>query len=197
MILPIQLYGSRILRERARPVEGPSEALSTLVGDMVETMHAASGIGLAAPQVGRTERVFVVDLRPLAEDFIEETGEVPDYARGPLVFINPELAEVDGAEITPYEEGCLSIPDIRERVERPVSVHIRYLDADFQPRELSAEGMFARVLQHEYDHLEGVLFIDRISPLRRRLLQRRLRAIARGEAEADYEVAWDGGGLGE
>lgn len=189
MILPIQLYGSRILRERAQPVSAPSEALATLIRDMIETMHAANGIGLAAPQVGRSERVFVVDLRPLAEGFVEETGSVPEYARGPLVFINPSLAEADGAEVDQYEEGCLSIPDIRERVERPVRVHLQYLDEAFEPRELTAQGMFARVLQHEYDHLEGILFIDRISPLRRRLLQRRLRAIARGETEADYEVA--------
>ncbi len=189
MILPIQPYGSAALRETTVPVAEDSPELQRLLDDMVETMHGASGIGLAAPQVGRRERLFVVDLSAMAEELHEELGEVPPWARGPAAFINPELIEDEGAEACQVEEGCLSIPDVRESVERPERIRVRYLDRDFQPREVEAGGMLARVVQHEFDHLNGVLFVDHLSALKRRLLQRRLRAIARGEVEADYPMA--------
>lgn len=189
MILPIYPYGSPILREETVPVEQGSPELQRLIDDMIETMHGASGIGLAAPQVGRRERVFVADLSPMVEDIREELGEVPDWAQGPLVFINPEIVESDEDALCDYEEGCLSIPDIREVVTRPDRVRLRYLDRGFQPREIEAEGSLARVVQHELDHLHGVLFIDRISAFRRRLLQRRLREMAKGAVEADYPLA--------
>jgi peptide deformylase len=191
MILPIYVYGQPVLREPAREVEGDSSELQRLIDDMIETMHAASGVGLAAPQVGQSLRLFVADLSPYADDLADENGgEVPDYARGPLVFINPELTLDDESDEVDAEEGCLSIPDLRETVWRPDALRMRYLDRQFEARELQAEGMFARVLQHEADHLDGVLYLDYLSPLRRRLLQRRLKAIARGDCEADYPLAF-------
>jgi peptide deformylase len=189
MILPIYPYGSPILREETEPVEADSPALQRLIDDMIETMHAASGIGLAAPQVGRRERLFVVDLSTMAGDLEEELGEVPPWASGPIAFVNPEIVGEDEGDVCEYEEGCLSIPDVREMVTRPDRVRVRFLDRGFADHEVTARGMLARVVQHELDHLHGVLFIDHVSQLRRKLLGRRLRSIARGEGEADYLLA--------
>jgi len=189
MILPIYPYGHPILREETEPIESDSPELQQLIDDMIETMHAAHGIGLAAPQVGRRERVFVVDLSAMAEDLHDELGEVPEWGRGPIVFINPAIVAEDEDTICDYEEGCLSIPDIREMVSRPDAIRVRYLDRSLKEREIEAVGMLARVVQHELDHLHGVLFIDHISQLRRKLIGRRLRVIARGEGEADYLLA--------
>lgn len=184
MVLPIYVYGEPVLREKTVDVTENTPEVQQLVDDMIETMHGASGIGLAAPQVGRSERIFVVDLTPLAEEIEEEGQEVPEQ---PMVFINPHIVE-EGESDCEFEEGCLSIPDLREIVVRPDRVRLTYLDRNFEPRELDAHGLLARVVQHEYDHLEGVLFIDRISPFRRRLLKRRLREMARGEVEAEYPL---------
>jgi peptide deformylase len=181
MILPIYVYGSEELRQPTVPVTRNTDTLQKLIDDMIQTMHGASGIGLAAPQVGRSERLFVVDLTPIAKD-AEEPLPV-----GPIVFINPEIVD-EGDELVEFEEGCLSIPDLREYVERPTWVRVRYQDRHLEVRELEAHGMLARVIQHEYDHLEGVLFIDLISPFRRRLLNRRLRDMANGVVEADYPL---------
>ncbi len=190
MILPIYAYGQPVLRERAAEIEADSPDLQALIDDMIETMHAAAGIGLAAPQIGRALRLFVADLSPYADDLAEEWGEVPEWAQGPLVFINPVLdLDSDSAEVD-VEEGCLSIPDLRETVWRPDGLVVRYLDRAFQEQSLPAVGQLSRVIQHEADHLDGVLYLDHLSPLRRRLLQRRLRAIASGEAEADYPLAF-------
>lgn len=185
MILPIYTYGAPILRATTQPVGQDSPELQKLIDDMLQTMHGAEGIGLAAPQVGRTERLFVVDLGPLVEELEAEGEEVPTQ---PMVFINAQLIRDEG-EPSEFEEGCLSIPDIREYVKRPESVSIRYLDRNFEAVEARFDGMLARVVQHEYDHVEGVLFVDRISPFRRRLLRRRLRDMAEGKVEADYPIA--------
>lgn len=185
MVLPIHVYGDPILRERAQPVTANTPALQQLLDDMVETMQAASGIGLAATQVGHRERVFVVDLTPMREELEAEGETLPPM---PMFFINPEIIWTSET-LCRFEEGCLSIPDIREIVERPELVRICYLDRRFQPQELEARGMLARVIQHEYDHLEGILFIDRISAFRRQLLRRRLREIARGQVAAEYPLA--------
>lgn len=185
MILPIHLLGSPVLREEAQDIEVNTSELQDFIDDMFETLGAAKGIGLAAPQVGRSQRLFVVDLRPMAKEFEEEYGSVPKWAREPLVFINPQIVEVSEAEIT-FEEGCLSIPEIREEVSRPEAIRIEYLDRNFEPQKLEADEFLARVIQHEYDHIEGILFFDHLSPLKRRLLQRRLRAITNGEVEAEY-----------
>jgi peptide deformylase len=189
MILPIEPYGSPVLRRVAEPVEADSPALQGLIDDMIETMHGAAGIGLAAPQVGHGLRLFVVDLSRALDD---DEAALPEderaaWARGPIAFLNPEIVDED--DLVAFEEGCLSIPDVREDVTRPDWVRVRFLDRHFRPHEWEAEGMLARVIQHEYDHLEGVLFIDRISAFRRRLLKRRLRDIQRGAFEPDYPMA--------
>ena len=194
MVLPIYTYGQPVLRERAAPVDPAApgfdaEAFSGFLDDMVETMHEANGIGLAAPQVGRSLRVFVIDLSPYAEEIADEHGgDVPEWATGPLALINPETGPLEAAEDEAFEEGCLSIPDLREDVVRPDGVALRFLDREFQPVEMEATGMLARVVQHELDHLDGVLFVDHVSALRKRMLKRRLRKMASGEVEADYPI---------
>jgi len=166
-------------------VEDDTPELQKLIDDMLETMHGADGIGLAAPQVGRTERLFVIDVSPLEEDLVASCIAVPDQ---PMVMINPViLSESDDAG--EFEEGCLSIPEIREYVTRPNAIRVRYLDRGFQEREMEAEGLVARVILHEHDHLQGVLFVDRITPFRKRLLRRRLQEMADGQVEADYPLA--------
>lgn len=188
MILSIRTYGNPALREETSEVTEDSDELESLIDDMIETMHGANGIGLAAPQVGRPERLFVVDVSEMAEEIEEETGELPEWAEGPLVFINPELTEFEPPDVV-MEEGCLSIPEIQEEVTRPSTVRVRYLDRSFAKREIVAEGVLARVVQHEFDHLNGVLFVDHLSPLKRRMLRRRLKRMAAGEVEADYPLA--------
>ena len=182
MVLPIRVYGDPVLRQPTVPVTEVTDGLRTLVADMIETMHGADGVGLAAPQVGRSERVFVADLTPYADRATDEM--VPT---GPMAFLNPELLW-ESDEETDFEEGCLSIPDVRENVWRPERVRLRYRDLDFREHEVDLDGMLARVVQHEYDHLEGVLFLDHVSAFRRRMLQRRLRAMTRGEVSADYPI---------
>jgi len=184
MILPIHVYGDTVLRQDTHEVDALTPDLSALFADMLDTMRNADGIGLAAPQVGRSERLFVVDVSALVEDGRLDGAEVPPQ---PMVFVNPEITWESDME-TDYEEGCLSIPDIREKVWRPDAVRVAYRDADFAPQELLAEGMLARVIQHELDHLDGVLFVDHITAFRRRMLQRRLRDMAAGNVEADYPL---------
>ena len=191
MVLPIYAYGQPVLRERAAEIESDSPELQALIDDMIETMGVAHGAGLAAPQVGQSLRLFVADLTSYADDLAEENdGVVPDYATGPLVFINPELIVEEGAPEVEMEEGCLSIPDLRETIWRPDELRIRFLDRHFQQHEWPVTGPLARVIQHETDHLDGVLYLDYLSPLRRKFLGRRLKAIARGDCEADYPMAF-------
>ena len=185
MILPIYVYGAETLRGDTEAVAEDSAAVQQLIDDLIETMRAASGIGLAAPQVGRRERIFVVDLEAMREELEEEGEPLPPQ---PMVFINPEVVGESEAACE-YEEGCLSIPDIREKVARPERVRLRYLDRHFEEQEIEVGAMLARVIQHEFDHLEGVLFTDYLSAFRRRLLRRRLRDMARGDVEADYALA--------
>jgi peptide deformylase len=186
MILPIRVYGDPALRVQADDVTEDAPELQQLIDDMIETMHGAAGIGLAAPQVGRTERLFVVDLSPLMDEMTpEERAALPPQ---PMVLINPEIV-AESEDETEFEEGCLSIPDVREIVVRPERIRIEYLDRHFEPQTLEVEALLARVIQHEYDHLEGVLFVDHISAFRRRLLRRRLREMAKGKVDADYPLA--------
>lgn len=180
MILPIHVYGSPILREETVDVTENTPELQQLIDDMIETMHGASGIGLAAPQVGRSERLFVVDLSPMIE-------EEEDVSVEPMVFINPEIYD-ESEEEEEYEEGCLSIPDVREYVIRPEGVRMRYLDRNLEPHDIEATGMLARVIQHEFDHLDGILFLDHISAFKKRLLKRRLKEMSNGRVEADYPL---------
>ena len=184
MILPIYVYGHDALRQETDPVEDNTEDLQSLIDDMIETMHNAAGIGLAAPQVGRNERLFVVDLTPMADE-MAEAGE--PFPHQPMVFINPEIVD-ETDETVELEEGCLSIPEVRETVTRPERVRLRYRDRRFEEQEIEAGHMLARVLQHERDHLDGILFTDYLSSFRKRLLRRPLREMVNGEVEADYPL---------
>ena len=184
MILPIYVYGHDALRQETDPVEDNTEDLQSLIDDMIETMHNAAGIGLAAPQVGRSERLFVVDLTPMADE-MAEAGE--PFPHQPMVFINPEIVE-ETDETVELEEGCLSIPEVRETVTRPERVRLRYRDRRFEEQKIEAGHMLARVLQHERDHLDGILFTDYLSSFRKRLLRRPLREMVNGEVEADYPL---------
>lgn len=184
MVLPIYVYGHDALRDDTERVSENSEALQSLIDDMIETMYNASGIGLAAPQVGRPERLFVVDLTPMADEMAAADEPIPPQ---PMACINPEIvAESDAS--TAMEEGCLSIPDVREAVSRPERIRLRYRDRAFEKQEIEAGHMLARVLQHERDHLDGVLFTDYLSSFRKRLLRRPLRAMVRGTVTADYPL---------
>ena len=184
MVLPIYVYGHDALRQETEPVEENTDGLQSLIDDMIETMRNAAGIGLAAPQVGRTERLFVVDLTPMADEMAEAEEPLPPQ---PMVLINPEIVE-ESTETVDLEEGCLSIPEVREAVTRPEWIRMRYLDRTFEEQEIEAGHMLARVLQHERDHLDGILFTDYLSSFRKRLLQRPLREMVNGEVEADYPL---------
>lgn len=178
MILPIYLYGQPVLRKETEEIENTPE-LKQLISDMFETLTQAEGCGLAAPQVGKPWRLFVVDGSELAEDY----PECKDFKR---VFINPELLE-ESEETCTYSEGCLSLPGISENVVRPERVVMRYLDENFQEHEEEFTGFCARIVQHEYDHLEGHLFTDRISPIRRTFVRNKLTSIAKGKVGARYK----------
>ena len=184
-ILSIRLFGDSILRQQTKPVESVDAEVQKLIVDMIETMHNAEGIGLAAPQVGRLERLFVVDVSALKEDMPEDVRD--NLPEQPMVFINPEITW-ESEEDEEFEEGCLSIPDIREPVFRPESVQITYQDKNMQKHSKMVDGILSRVIQHEYDHLEGILFTDHISAFRRTILKRKLMEIARGNTCADYPV---------
>lgn len=183
MILPIVPYGDLILKRKADEIDPSYEGLSELIENMFETMYGASGVGLAAPQVGKSIRLFIVDGAPFAEDE-EDAEDLKDFKR---VFINPEIIEETG-EQWGFIEGCLSIPNIREEVMREPEILIRYQDENFEEHEERFSGFRARIIQHEYDHIEGILFTDRISPLRRRMLRGKLNDITKGKADVDYRM---------
>jgi len=191
MIRPVYLLGTKALREQTTPIESNSEDIQALVDDMIETMRAAKGIGLAAPQIGRNERLFVVDVSAMEEDFEEMGVVMPDQ---PMVFINAEIVDESEHE-GEFEEGCLSIPDIHEIVVRPQGIRIHYLDRNFESREETYSGILARVIQHEYDHVDGVLFLDHLTAFKRRLLKRKLDDIRNGMVDADYPTYTDTKGV--
>lgn len=178
MILPIYLYGQPVLRKEAEEIENTPE-LKQFIADMYETLTQAEGCGLAAPQVGKPWRLFVIDGTELAEDY----PECADFKRA---FINPEVLE-ESKETCSYSEGCLSLPGISENVVRPESVKLRYLDEDFKEHEETFTGFQARIVQHEYDHLEGHVFTDRISPIRKTFVRNKLLSIAKGKTGARYK----------
>ena len=167
------------MKKRAVDIERDSLDIKTLSEDMFETMYAASGIGLAAPQIGKSIRFFVVDGTPMEDE------ELKDFKK---IFINPEILEEFGDEWT-FEEGCLSIPNIRENVQRPAKLRIRYLNEEWNEVEEEYDGMKARIIQHEYDHIEGILFTDHLPPLKKRLLKGKLQNISKGKVKADYRLA--------
>ena len=179
MIYPIVVYGNPVLKKRARDIEKDEIDVKQLAEDMFETMEAASGVGLAAPQIGKSIRMFVVDGSPMEEN------EMEDFRK---VFINPEMIEELGDEWE-YEEGCLSIPTIRENVSRQERLRIRYFDEHWKEHEEEYTGMKARIIQHEYDHIEGILFTDKLTPFKRRLLKGKLQNISKGKVKADYRIA--------
>ena len=189
-VLPIYLYGSEALRAKAKPVNELDNSIVKLIYDMFETMHKANGIGLAATQVGSLHRVIVIDVSEVEEKKDEETGETIQVASPglprKLVMINPRV--VSEAGLWKMEEGCLSIPEVRGEIERAEKIGIRFLDANFRETELLADGLLARVMLHEIDHLDGVLFIDRVSATDRALLRTQLRKIKKGEVETSYPV---------
>ena len=192
MILPIVAYGDPILKREAEEIDANYTGLKELISDMYETMYDASGVGLAAPQIGKSIRLFIVDGSPFADDPNDDDDEGPDpKAEGienfKKVFINPIIEEEDGEEWG-FHEGCLSIPKIREEVFRKEKVHISYYDENFEFHEEVFEGYAARIIQHEYDHVDGILFTDHLSPLKRRLLTKRLQNISKGEVNVDYKM---------
>lgn len=190
MILPIVAYGADVLRKTAVDIAPDYTALEKLIADMWETMYASNGVGLAAPQINRAIRLFVMDSAQIFEHQEEdEKGEYPDEPGIKKVFINAHITSYDGDE-WPYNEGCLSIPKIREDVMRPGEITIEYLDEDFQPHTETFNGITARIIQHEYDHIEGKLFIDYLKPLKKKMLQGKLNDISKGKIKVDYKMAF-------
>ena len=187
MILPIVAYGDPVLRKKAVEITADYPNLKELIANMQETMYNASGVGLAAPQIGKAIRLFVIDASPFAEDEELSASDKKTLKDFKKVFINARILEEEGTE-WPFNEGCLSIPDIREDVYRKSKVHIQYQDEDFNTHTEVLEGLAARVFQHEYDHIEGVLFTDKLSTLKKRLLKRKLENISKGKIRAEYRM---------
>ncbi len=180
MILPVVVYGHPVLRKVAEEIDEDYDGLQGLIDNMWETMYNSEGIGLAAPQIGKSIRLIVIDANPLSEEFPELTG----FKR---VFINPVITEF-GEETGNESEGCLSLPGIREEVNRPTKISIEYEDENFDVHEEVLEGFAARVVQHEYDHVEGKLFVDHLSPLKKRLLKGKLNSISKGKVDVNYRI---------
>ncbi len=180
MILPIYLYGQPVLRRETEDIDENYPELKQLVSDMYETLTQADGCGLAAPQIGRSIRLFVVDGSELGEDY----PECKDFKKA---FVNPEIVE-ESEETAVYSEGCLSLPGISENVTRAKSIRIHYYDENFQEHEEDYTGFQARIIEHEYDHLEGNVFTDRISPIRRQFVKGKLTNIVKGKTTARYRT---------
>lgn len=178
MILPIYAYGQPVLKQVAKPIDKDYPDLDKLIENMWETMYAASGVGLAAPQIGKSIRVFLIDSAEMQEEGEEDKGIKQ-------AFINAEIVAEEG-QPWEYDEGCLSIPDISGAVERLSTVTIRYQDENFQSFEKTFTGVNARVIQHEYDHIEGKLFTEQLKPLKRKMIKRKLDKIKKGDVKAKY-----------
>jgi len=178
MIYPIVAYGDNVLRKEAKDFHRDSQDLTELVENMFETMYKANGVGLAAPQVGMSTRIFVIDSTPMGDEDFEGTKRA---------FINPEILDEYGEEWT-FEEGCLSIPDVHGEVERPEKLTIRYFDELWNEHEEEFDDMTARVIQHEYDHLDGVLFTDYLKGLKKQMLRAKLVNISKGQVKVDYRM---------
>ena len=190
MILPIVAYGAQVLRSRGKEITTAYPQLDKLIEDMWETMYESSGVGLAAPQVNRPVRLFIVDSTQIFKNLDEEEeGKYPDGPGLKEVFINAQILELHG-ESWAYNEGCLSIPKIREEVMRNEEVIIEYDDVQFQHHIKTFNGLTARVILHEYDHIEGKLFIDYLKPLKRKLLKSKLDDISRGKISVDYKMSF-------
>ncbi|MDP2058812.1 MAG: peptide deformylase [Flavobacteriaceae bacterium] len=187
MILPITAYGDPVLKTKAKEIAPDYPKLKELIDNMFDTMYGAHGVGLAAPQVGLSIRLFVVDAFPMADDHEYTEDEVNQLKNFKKVFINPQIAEETGIEWD-FNEGCLSIPDVREDVKRKSALIITYVDEDFVLHTENYEGVLARIIQHEYDHIEGILFTDKLSPFKKRLLKGKLTNISKGNIKVDYKM---------
>lgn len=188
MILPIVAYGSPVLRVKCKDIGPDYPDLAKLIEDMWETMYSSSGVGLAAPQVNREIRLFVIDsTQVFAGQDEEDKGKYPDEPGIKQVFINAHIKKLNGEEWS-YNEGCLSIPKIREDIYRNEEVTLDYLDEEFQPHRQTFNGITARIILHEYDHIEGKLFIDYLKPLKRKLLKGKLDDISKGKVSVDYRM---------
>jgi len=187
MQLPIIAYGAPILRKVARNIDQDYPDLKKLIEDMWETLYASNGVGLAAPQINRDIRLFVVDSEVIFKNLEPEDESYPDAPGLKKVFINAKIKKLEG-DPWPYNEGCLSIPKINEDITRPASVTLEYLDENFQPHTETFIGITARIIQHEYDHIEGKLFIDYLKPLKKKMLQRKLTDISKGKVQVGYKM---------
>jgi peptide deformylase len=186
MVLPIIGYGATVLKTKAKVISADYPELNKLISDMYETMYDASGVGLAAPQIGKSIRLFVIDTSPFdTDDFEQNSGfEVKSVKK---TFINPVMIDESG-ENASFEEGCLSIPNIREHINRKSDITIKYQDENFTHHQETFSGILARVIQHEYDHLEGTLFTDKISPFKKKLIKGKLNNIMIGKVSVDYKM---------
>lgn len=190
MILPIVAYGSPILRKVSAEISPDYPGLDKLIADMWETMYNSNGVGLAAPQINKEVRLFVIDSEQIFENQEEdEKGKYPDEPGYKGVFINARIVNLDGKDWS-YNEGCLSIPKIREDIMRSESVTLSFLDEQFQPQQKTFNGITGRIILHEYDHIDGKLFIDYIKPLKRTLLKRKLDDISKGKIKVDYRMVF-------
>lgn len=185
MIYPVIAYGDPVLKRPAEPVAKEHPELQKLIDDMFETMYNANGVGIAAPQIGKSIRLFIVD----GSAFEDE----PDMENFKQTYINPQLLEADG-EPWAYEEGCLSIPNVRQDVNRPERIRIKYFDRDWKAQEDVLEGLKARIVQHEFDHIEGILFTDHLTTFKKRLLKGKLSNISKGKVDVDYKMKFPASG---
>ena len=181
MILPIYTYGQQALRKVSVDLDAEYPNLKELIANMFETLTASDGVGLAAPQIGKDIRLAVIDLDVLAEEY-------PEYKDFRKAYINPHIVEYDDSEMESMEEGCLSLPGIHEPVKRPTRIRVKYVDEDFNEHDEWVEGYLARVMQHEFDHLDAKLFIDRVSPFRRQLINGKLKNLLQGKFRCGYRV---------
>ena len=187
MILPVVAYGATILRKVCEPIQADYPQLALLIEDMWETMYESSGVGLAAPQINKNIRLFVMDSAQIFENSEPEDEAYSDAPGIKRVFINPQITATGGKDWI-YNEGCLSIPKIREDVLRPETVTLSYVDEQFKEQSETFHGISARIIMHEYDHIEGKLFIDYIKPLRKKLIQGKLNDISKGKTRVDYKM---------
>lgn len=189
MILPIIAYGNPVLKKKCQEIPKDYKRLNELISNMWETMYASSGVGLAAPQIGLSIRIFIVDTSPFSDDTkldINERNKLSDFKK---VFINPELIAVSN-KFNTFNEGCLSIPDVREDVVRENEIFIKYYDENFIKKELKLDGLRARVVQHEFDHIQGVLFTDKLSAFKKKLIKGKLNNISKGKVKSDYLMSF-------
>jgi len=190
MILPIVAYGAGVLRTVAKDIGSDYPDLKKLIEDMWETMYASSGVGLAAPQINRGIRLFIIDSTQVFEGMDEDdVKKYPDAPGTKQVFINAHIKELNGEEWS-YNEGCLSIPKVREDIYRTEEVTLAYLDENFEPHTRTFSGITGRIILHEYDHIEGKLFIDYLKPLKRRLIKGKLEDISKGKVRVDYKMTF-------